>query len=184
MNNYQEVYKAIKTKLFIEDIMEYLDEINFRFISGHLLKEVSSIPEEERPKKFRLGFKFPKRKEYQWMVRVLKYGKKPKNDQFDFTLLIGIKWIGKKKKSILIYYKGVQRAKLVRDWRQKDNLNMKKKKVPMKFPDIMTIDERKRWRSIRRRVEMERNINEKDQKFHDRFLGDIRKVNEGKGFNL
>jgi hypothetical protein len=172
VNPYQEIFQAIKAKEYIEDIIEYLTEINFRFISQQFMEERSAGDPQVWPKDFN----------YQWMVRVLRYAKDPANDKFDFTLLVGIKFMGKQSDKIYIMFNGEKKAVLLRKWR-KDNsaINMKKKKVAMKFPDFMTIEERKHWRHIRRKVELKRNIGTKDQKFYDRYITDIKNINDANG---
>lgn len=179
VNPYQEIYQAIKAKEHIEDIVDYLEEINFRFLSGQLIMDV---PEKSvNDYRTKVGVLKP---DFQYMVRVLKYAKDPVNDKFDFSLMVGVKFIGKPSEIVHIVYQGEEKAKLKRAWKKEGAVNMKKKKIPMVFPDYMTIEERKKWRYIRRKVENTREVSPKEQKFYDRYKLDIKNINEGKGFNL
>lgn len=177
VNPYQELYNAVKAKEFVEDIIEYLTEANFRFVGKQALLDMAyvkpkgSIPELDDT--------------YQWMVKVLRYAKEPKNDKFDFTLYFGIKFLGKnKEEKIMVYFNHEKKAVFKRKW-QKDNsaINMKKKKTPMSFPEFMTIEERKDWRAARRKVELGRTLGIKEQKFYDRYFTDIKNINDAKGYH-
>lgn len=171
VNPYKEVFQAIKAKTHIEDIIEYLNEINFRFISGQLIAE---MVEDKRLQADILKDINP---EYQYMVRVLRFAKDPANDKFDFTLMIGIKFVGAVSEKVPVIFNGNLKATLRRPWKNAGAVNMKKKKLPMVFPDFMTIEERKRWRYIRRKVELKRTVSEKENKFYERYRLDIKNLN-------
>lgn len=182
VNAYQNIAEELKKKEFIEDIIDYLDEINFRFISHQLIEDMGidlKIPKD--PTEVSSMYDITK---YQPMVRVLKYAKDPANDKFDTTMIVFIKFIGKPSERVIIMYNGKLKLRLKRPWKKSGAVNMKKKKIPMVFPDYMTIDERKRWRHVRRKVETQKPIGDKDQKFYDRYFTAIKDINEGKGFNL
>lgn len=176
VNPYKEIFVAIKQKEHIEDIIEYLDNLNFRFLSGQLIEELAHKIPGNPTNDIDIS--------YQWMVRVLRYAKDPANDKFDFSMLVGIKFLGKKSNKVIVFYNGKLKATLTRKWLKGDVINLKKKKIPMVFPDYMTIEERKKWRYVRRKVELNKPIGQKEQKFYDRYKLDIKNLNEGKGFNL
>ncbi len=180
VNPYQEIYQAIKGKEFIEDVIEYLEEINFRFISGQLLAEKLESSKDEEIAALQKCL----RPDFQYSLRVLKFAKDPGNDKFDYTLAVGIKFIGGVSKVVHVIFRGEEKAKLQRAWRKEGAVNMKKKKIPMVFPDFMTIEERKKWRYLQRKVETQKPLSPKEEKFHTRYKLDIKNINEGKGFNL
>lgn len=172
VNPYKEIFNDIKGKTHIEDVIEYLDKINFRFASPQLLEDRGIQIEGEAPKG------------YQPMLRVMRYAKDPANDKFDSTMIVWISIMGKPKDKVIVYYKGEMKKAIAMTWKKASNINLKEKKIPMLFPEFMTIEERKHWRYIRRKVELSRPIANKDQKFYDRYKPDIKNLNEGKGFNL
>ena len=175
VNEHRLVYEALKSKQYMEEVIDYLNEINFRFISPQLIEDYNLRLYSDTPA--------DKLKGYQTMAKVLRYAKDPANDRFDFDMQVYIRFIGKEPSKIAyIYLLGKHKATLVKPWRD-SKVNMKEKKIPMVFPKYMSIEERKDWRAIRRRVEMGASITEKKQRFHDRHLKEIMNINPTK-FNL
>lgn len=167
MNPYKEIFNDIKAKHYIEQVIEYLEALNFRWVTYQYLQEANSdgkfIKLAENPA-------YPK---YQWLVRMLRQAKDPGNDRYDWTMMIGIKFVGKFADKIYVIYKGEKRAILTLSWEKEKNLNMKKKKIPLIFPQYMTIEERKRWRYMHRKVKMGKPLGTRDDIFYKRYLPEV-----------
>lgn len=167
MNPYKEIFNDIKAKEHIEKIIEYLESLNFRWVTYQFLQEANT------------DGKFPKLAEnpayprYQWLVRMLRQAKDPGNDRYDWTMMIGIKFVGPTADKVYIIYKGEKKAILTRSWETGKNLNMKKKKIPLIFPQYMTIEERKRWRYMHRKVKLGKTLGTRDDIFYKRYLPEV-----------
>lgn len=180
VNPYKEIYHEVKGKKYMEDVIEYLDKLNFRFVTSQFLKELAE--DKLLPEKYKFFLEYP---DYQYAVRVLRYAKNPANDKFDFSLIFGIRFFSKPSKLIYVYKDGELKVKFKREWKKSGQINLKEKKVPMVFPDYMTIEERKHWRYCNRKVELNKPISAKEEKFWNRYKTDIKNMNEGKpGHNL
>lgn len=174
MNPYKEIFNDIKAKEHIEQIIEYLESLNFRWVTYQFLQEANA------------DGKFPKLAEnpayprYQWLVRMLRQAKDPGNDRYDWSMMIGIKFmpsphkgLGEVPDRVFVIYKGENKAVLDRSWEKYKSINMKKKKIPLIFPQYMTIEERKRWRYMHRKVKSGKTLGTRDDIFYKRYLPEV-----------
>lgn len=173
VNEFRELYGKCKELPNVEAIIDYLNEVNFRFVSDQHIQDY--------------GFEFQKPdevKEFQMMTKVLRYAKDPANDRFDFSMMIYIKFIGKQSEEIFFYQNGKKKASLHKPWAT-SKANMKEKKIPMVFPEYMDIEERKEWRAIRRKIENGNSIiPEKKMKFYQRHAKEIQNMNAHESITL
>lgn len=180
---FQELFEDLKAKTHIEGVIELLDRVNFRFISeAALVRYGVKLPQDEKVKHF------------QWKTRVLHYAASPDKDLYDTRMLIAIKFMGKQQEKVYIWYREKMEfigapyqlvATLTRPWLKSEAMNIKAKKVLMTFPESMTIEERKRWRYIKKKVDRGTNIHDipyKDSSLYEKNLATIKMLNEGKGF--
>lgn len=126
-----------------EKVFEFLKEYQFTFLTSDILEHVDK-------ELFELN---PKHAKYQFLVRLVKEAKDPKNDKFDFRLAIGMKILGKKRDRILIYQWGKYKKRVEIPWANKEDINFKKVVKLLIFPDWLSYEERKRWRAEHRKFE-------------------------------
>lgn len=168
-NPYREIFESIKKKTHIEQIIEELESINFRWLTTDSIREYPGIKETQ-------AALLPDN--YQWLVRFKKMGKNPQDDLYDLQLLVGIRFIGTQEDKVYIFYKGKKKALWKRPWQEEKNINMKKKKIHVVFPSYLSIDDRKKWRGIRRKVMNKSTVSQSDQKFYDRYLPEIQNLDD------
>lgn len=164
---YKEVYEGIKRKEYIEAIIEDLEGINFRWVSEQYLEE---LPHDKKPTGLPKG--------YQWLVRIYNQAADPQNDKIDFKLMFGIKFMGTKDEKVYVFYKGKRKAVLNRRWKKLSNINLKKKKIALIFPSYMSIEDRKKWRYLRRKVENGKELGPNDNKFYLRYLPEVQNLDK------
>jgi hypothetical protein len=178
VNPYKQLIEDIKGKQFIEEIVEYLESINFRWVNFQYIEELESM------KKFPFELNPDHRKtyeKYQWATRMLRQAKDPMNDKFDFTLMIGVRFMGNSNTNkVHILYKGKARGSaLVKEWKKGKAINMKARKILTTFPSFMTIEERIDWRKMHRKVELGRELGPRDKAFYERCLPHIKNLKKG-----
>lgn len=154
----------------MEKVISYLEELNYRFVTFQLLEEFES------EKKFDFEGDRETYREYQWLVKVLKHAADPANDKFDFNLMFGIKFVGKKTDTLFVMFKGVRKVILQRPWLKKDNINIRAKRVTLVFPDYMSIEDRKKWRHLHRKVKNGKTLGPVDEKMYKRYLPEIKNL--------
>jgi hypothetical protein len=168
VNPFKEIYLDIKKRENIEDIIEYLESINFRWVNFQFLEELASIGKFDT----NLGNVL---KNYQWLVRMTRQAKDPANDKFDFTMMVGINFFSHKDK-VFVVFKNKIKAKWVKVWKKEKNLNMKKKKTAMVFPQYMSIEERKQWRYMHRKVILGKDLGPRESQFYNRYKAEIKNI--------
>lgn len=151
----------------------YLKERDYRFITFQVLEEL--MKERKVEIDFDPGIK---NEEFQYLVRMIKEAKNPINDKYDFSLLIGIKIIGKPRTKILVYKNGKYLSTLPIPPAEIPEINMKEKKKLTVFPQYMTIDERKKWRYYHKKFTENKELNPGELKFYQRWAEDVRKLNK------
>lgn len=122
-----------------EKLIQYLREVDFHFVSMEVLKQWK----EE-------GFTeldiWPDHEMYSFMIRETKniVGDRC---EYDFRLAIGFKMHGPRKSRVLIYLNNEFHSKVKVPWLDKDDINFRKMKITLKFPDEMEdYVERRKWR--------------------------------------
>lgn len=104
---------------------------------------------------------------YQWMIRMLKRAKSPKNDKYDPMLIFGINLMGERTEKVPVYLNG-----MLSDFSFSSPIPDKpretfKKSGMIKFPEYMTLDERERFR-IELRL-LQDNPEKEESKFFKRW---------------
>lgn len=123
-----------------------------------ILKTIEKLPNQERVMGYgrELSLSFietpillQENKNYQIIFKHQTYSfmQHPKN-----PLAIGIKLWGKKSSKVLIYFNGLFYKKFTIEWKDVHDMNFKKLKIGVKFPDYMTYLERKKWRQEHARL--------------------------------
>lgn len=126
-----------------EKLFEFLHEYGFTYLTSDILEHVDK-------EMFNLKEKHAK---YQFLVRLVKQAKDPKNDKYDFRLAFGMKIIGKKVDLVKVYLWGKFHKSCDIPWANKEDINFKKVVKLLIFPQFMDYDERKRWRAEHRKWE-------------------------------
>jgi len=109
---------------------------------------------------------------YQWMVRVAKRAKDPRNDKFDLPLLIGISIMEKESRTdkMVIYLNGT--------FSKSEKLEVPKNAMTfrqtnlIKYPHYMTYEEREKW-GIEHRLLLS-NPTKSPSKFYLRWSRDVK----------
>jgi hypothetical protein len=169
VNAYKEILRDIRKKPSIEKVTDYLDSLDFRFVTYQHLRELNS------------DGKYPYdvahlKKSDQYMIRCSRIAVDPKNDKFDFTMIFSL-GLFKRRKNITIYKKGKEYKTLKINWDKPDGFNMKEKKVPQKYPKYMTIEERKKYRGLERKHELDKPLGKYDLQFFERWKPEVDKEN-------
>jgi hypothetical protein len=134
---YIDTIKEIKKKPTIEKVVKLLMQCNYRFVHMNFIQTQKVFKK----------IKFEKaHKKYQFMVRMDHIDEDPTKDKYNFDFMVGIRFYDKRKNLIHIYYKGKFVETIKIPWAITQTQNMKKKKVPLKFPDPMSIQDRIDWR--------------------------------------
>lgn len=142
-----------------EELMTLLREKwDFRFIDSSYIREF--VPEEQI--KIR-----EKDMDYQFMVRMYKEAKAPANDKYDWRLVFGIKVVGDKVDKVQVYLYGKYTATWNKPWEKPKEHNFKKVNAIYIFPEFMTYEERKKWRTENRKKAKDPNF--KTSKQFDRW---------------
>lgn len=94
----------------------------------------------------------PKHENLCYLVKRTYFKKdKPEDDEFDYSLIIGMDYIGKKRTIIPIYLRGELLGIQKLEWPH-HHTNFKERKAGAIFPGYLTYDERKIWRRDFERV--------------------------------
>jgi hypothetical protein len=142
-----------------EELMTLLREKwDFRFIDSSYIQEF--VPEEQI--KLR-----SKDLDYQFMVRMYKEAKAPANDKYDWRLVFGIKIVGDKIDKVQVYLYGKYECTWTKPWDKPKDHNFKKVNAIYIFPEFMTYEERKKWRTENRKKQKDPNF--KTSKQFDRW---------------
>lgn len=146
-----------------DDFIRKLREYDFIFLESDRLKQL--IPEAYSIKSVHL-------EKYQWMIRVSKRAKDPRNDKFDLPLLIGIAIMDKESRTdkMVIYLNGTFN-KSVKLEVPKNAMTFKQTNL-IKYPHYMTYEEREKW-SIEHRLLLN-NPEKKPSKFYLRWAKDVK----------
>ena len=136
-----------------ELVHKYLRSLRFEFFTFEQLKQkMPTLKDCDSP--------------YSFMIR-----KGPK-ESLDFRLIVGIKIIGKKVDSIIIYKDSNFYLKVIKPWKKSNQaVNFKKIKITMKFPDEMDYEQRKIWR--REHLRVKKNPEYKGNKLYNKFKDKI-----------
>jgi hypothetical protein len=153
----------------------YLKDKGYRFVNSQVIEEFVSDG------KLTMEYKHESHPEYQWLVRMVKEAKDPANDKYDFSLIVGIKIIGKSRDKILIYQDGKFDKSLPIKPHPKPEVNMKEKKALTKFPQYMEIEERKTWRALHKKFLNQKPLTKSQDKFYHRWAPAIAKLNTKQG---
>jgi len=162
---------AIKANPYQEDLINFLREHNFRFITSDVITEV--VPELSELLKLK-----PKHLKYQYLIRIVKEAKDPVKDKYDHRLIFGVKLIGKKIDTIVVYLFGKFKFKKTIPWKKINTNNFKKVEQMTVFPPHLDYADRKKWRAEHRKVQT--NPNHKASKFYTKNKPFIKLVEKGK----
>jgi hypothetical protein len=172
-NPYKDIFTRIKKHEFIEDTIEYLDNLSFRFVHYQFLEEKRLFGKWPFPNFENLDPKL------QYLTRLTRIAKDPMNDKYDFKFMVGIRFFDKRLDGIKVYYKGKQIAFLENlPWKTSNNQNLKVKKKPMVFPPFMSIEERKKWRYLHRKTKEGKELGPREVDFYNRYKLEVMNLNK------
>ncbi len=150
----------------------YLKGLNYRFVDYQFIEELMD------DKKLIFTPYHESHPTYQWLVLCTKQAKDPANDKYNFSLMVGIKIMGKTRDKILIYKEGVFDSTLPILPPAKSEFNMKEKKKLTVFPKYMTILERKQWRGFNNKFLAGKTLTGKQEQFYLRWKPEVEKMNK------
>lgn len=140
-----------------DDLINFLRSNGFVFVTTDLLVMMD------------LGIDLKKihKDKYQWMIRLIKRSKNPKNDKYDPTLVLGISLLDDRTDKIPIYLDKVFKEKISVPVPEKPRETFKKSGM-IKFPHYMELDEREKFR-----IELRNLVNNQERepsKFFKRWV--------------
>lgn len=141
-----DIIQIINKTKNLEEAIQLLRDTNYAFLSYEHLKTIA----DKNGWAFEL--KNPKHENYQFMCRVLRLAKDPKNDLIDISLVFGIKIMGNRFDKILVFEGGKQTQLIKKEWAERKEIGFKVKEKFFKFPKPMSYEERAKWRAEDRKV--------------------------------
>lgn len=170
-----DLLEIIKNAKTIEDAIQKLRDTNYAFLAYEHLEQICQ----------KNGWPFEvseKHQKYQFMCRVLRLAKDPKNDQIDISLVFAIKIVGNRFDKILVYEGGKLTHTLKTKWAERKEIGFKVKEKFFKFPEPMSYDERAKWRAEDRKllIAKEKGQELEPTSFYSRWLPYITRLKPGK----
>ena len=121
-----------------ERIINYLREFGFKFVPySTIIQLIDSLNLLDIDREPNMTF----------LIRNVR-----RND-WDSTLILGIKLNGKKRGKITVYFKQEHWRTIKMPWKDAADINFRKTINRVIFPDFMTYDERRKWRTEHGKVE-------------------------------
>ncbi len=159
------ILKDIESKPSMEKIIEYLKNLNFEFVDYAVVQQMA--PQAE------LGPKWTKH--FSFLVRRYQDGDK---SRLDFRFMIGIRFIGVRTPSYLVYRGFKFRESIKKPWDKPFEFNSKKKKVLLVFPKELDIEERKVWRYIHYKVQAKKHVDPDKLKWYLKYKPMIKNLDK------
>ena len=127
-----EFLKTIKGIETQDQLINFLRDEEFIFLSSEQAEDYELF---EVPGEFQ---------EYQWMLKLVREAKDPKNNKYDLTVKVGIKIIGEKSSKVVLYH--FNEGELIETPWKNPNKSANYKKLGMaKFPPYMVAEERMKF---------------------------------------
>lgn len=128
-NSFIETIKGVETQ---EALINLLRDEGFIFLSAEQVEdyELFEVPDEYR--------------EFQWMLKLIKEAKDPKNNKYDLTIKVGIKILGEKVDKIILYHFS-EGEEVETPWRNPKKPTNYRKLGMAKFPTFMITEERMKF---------------------------------------
>lgn len=167
LNAYKELVKEVKSKPTMEKVIDHLDLLDFRWLHTQYFEELERFGKGDYS-----YITKGKYKGLQWLTRKVRTAVNPIHDQYDLRLIFGIDLLQKNTNRIVVFFDGKHKGSLKKDWPDRKH-NMKVKKIPLVFPTHMSIEDRKKWRAIHRKVKEGRKVNMADENFYYRYRHEI-----------
>ncbi len=147
-----------------DDFITKLRELGFVFVESDRLQTL--LPENYKIKQRHL-------EHYQWMIKVIKTAKDPRNDKFDPSLLVGIHIMYKDNRSdkMVVYLNGEMDSTIKKELPSEKKMFDFLKTNLIKYPHYMTYEERDKW-GIEHRLLLN-NPEKQPSKFYQRWEKDV-----------
>lgn len=128
-DNFLETIKGMETQ---DALINFLREEGFIFLSSEQAEdyELFVVPDEQR--------------DFQWMLKLVREAKDPKNNKYDLTIKVGIKILGEKTDQVILYHFS-EGSVIETPWRNPNKPANYRKLGMAKFPDYMVADERMKF---------------------------------------
>lgn len=171
-----DIIQLVEKAETIEAAITLLRETNYAF---HDFEHLQMICEKNN---WKFKVKNPKHEKYQYMCRVLRLAKDPKNDQIDISLVFAIKLVGNRFDKILVFEGGKLTKTIKKAWAETKEIGFKVKEKFFKFPDPMTYEERAKWRVEDRKIQSaeEKGVDYTPSTFYTRWLPFIKRLKPAK----
>lgn len=135
---HKELLGILEKKASMEKVIEYLHELNFEFVDvDHLEREA---PKVQLAQKFHRRFSFMG---HRYLVE--------NSTRLNYDFLIGIRFLDIRSPSYLLYINGQFINSYNKPWKKAVEFNTKKKKVLVRYPDFMSIQDRIDWRKYHKK---------------------------------
>jgi hypothetical protein len=147
----EDLLKEVKAKCKTqEELIEMLREKwDFRFVDYSFIEDY--VPADK------LKIKSETAGAIQYMARMYREAKEPANDKFDWRLVFGIAFLGERIDKVKIYLYGKFNTNWELPWDKPKVHNFKKVTPIYSFPEFMTYEERKKWRTENRKLQKDPN---------------------------
>lgn len=116
----------------------------------------------------------------QYLVIQTSFAKNPQNDSFDFTTMIGIDYLRRQLPYVVWYENRKWKKTFTLSWSD-NGVNFKVKKIPVRYPDELGIEERRRYRGIDEKIKRGGKYTDEEIKFRDYWRPKIYERNKGRG---
>jgi len=159
---YTQILKDIAAKPTMEKLIEYLKELNFEFMDMELAQKLE--PEIKCEKA--------------WMLRYSYLVRRYEKQRFDFDLMIGVRFMGIRMPKYLVFINKDYAETFDKPWHKPQEFNQRKKKVLLKFPDELDIEERKEWRKYHDWWKKGRKMNDEQMAWYMKFKPMIKNLDK------
>lgn len=143
-----------------DELIKYLREEGFEFLTSDYMQSLE----------LQTGISDKHQDKYQWMLKLVKKTKNPLNNKYDPTLCFGIKYVGKKIDTFVIYLYSEKHKVVKMPWKDKKKLSFKNTEM-IKFPPYMVQEERDNFRV--QLFDLRRFPDRKPSKFFKRWMKDV-----------
>ena len=143
-----------------DEIIDYLRSEGFEFLTHDYLESL----------KLDTGITDKHKQKYQWMLKLVKRAKNPLNSKYDPTLCFGIKFVGKKLGTYVIYLYSQLHKVAKAGWKEKRKISFKNTDMT-KFPPYMVQEEKDKF--LVELTDLRRFPERKPSKFFDRWAKDV-----------
>jgi len=172
-SDYKEVIQEANKKASMEKFIDYLYELNFRFMEINTLKHYKKLTKDLKTgiRKFN--------KNCVALVRTPQIKNLPDNNSYDFNILL-LMDLENRPNFTYVFIKGKVIQKIVKDWDKNSRVNFKPRKKITKYPDHMTIQDRIDFRKIEDKIKRHKELTDEEDSFYHMYNQDVEEFNRNR----